>query len=73
MFSMGFFNWEPGDDRMISPWIALYLGLTVLLTTLTLWRWKRWTAAEEKNGLSQLKKVLDSDNDSIWMDAGEKV
>jgi len=73
MFSMGFFNWEPGDDRMISPWITLYLGLTVLLTTLTLWRWKRWTAAEEKNGLSQLKKVLDSDNDSIWMDAGEKV
>ncbi|KAK4446273.1 hypothetical protein QBC34DRAFT_441004 [Podospora aff. communis PSN243] len=73
MFSMGFFNWEPGDDRMISPWIGLYLGLTILLTTLTLWRWKRWTAAEEKNGLSQLKKVLESDNDSIWLDAGEKV
>ncbi|KAK5657519.1 hypothetical protein OQA88_3091 [Cercophora sp. LCS_1] len=73
MFSMGFFNWEPGDDRMISPWITLYLGLTILLTTLTLWRWKRWTAAEEKNGLSQLRRVLDSDNDSIWMDAGQKV
>lgn len=70
---MGFFNWSPTDDRMISPWITLYLGLTAALTTLTLWRWKRWTAEEDKNTQLQLKRVLDSDNDSVWMDAGEKV
>lgn len=50
---------------MISPWIALYIGFTVILTGITVWRWKKWTTEEEKNALMQLKKDLDSDEDSI--------
>ncbi len=41
MFSMTFFNWSPSNDnRMISPWIGLYFGATVVLTSLLVW-WSR--------------------------------
>ncbi|KAK0719296.1 hypothetical protein B0H67DRAFT_660748 [Lasiosphaeris hirsuta] len=73
MFSMGFFNWSPTDDRIISPWITLYVGLTITLTTLTLWQWKRWTTEEEKNARLQLKRELESDSDLVWMVAAENV
>ncbi|KAH8887126.1 hypothetical protein GQ53DRAFT_606609, partial [Thozetella sp. PMI_491] len=40
LFSMGFFDWSSSEDnRVVSPWIALYVIPTSLLTALAIWRW----------------------------------
>lgn len=39
---MSFFRWLPDDSpRMVSPYISVYFGLTVVITALTVlfWRW----------------------------------
>lgn len=43
MFSMTFFNWIPPDSsQMVSPWIGLYFGATVVVTGLLHWLSNRW-------------------------------
>lgn len=40
---MSFFRWIPDDSaNMVSPWIAIYFGLTAIITAATFWRWKTW-------------------------------
>jgi hypothetical protein len=41
---MSFFDWKTDESTgMISPYIAVYFGLTALCTGATFWRWKTWT------------------------------
>ncbi|KAK8107220.1 uncharacterized protein PG998_009233 [Apiospora kogelbergensis] len=66
LFSMSFFNWIPdGSPQVISPWIGLYCGSAAMLTLLTLWRWKRYVADQERNAGNAIKKALESDTDSF--------
>ncbi|KAH6632308.1 hypothetical protein F5144DRAFT_490343, partial [Chaetomium tenue] len=42
VFSMTFFNWKPGEgERFVSPYIAIYIGLAVVVTAVVLscWIW----------------------------------
>ncbi|KAI4598516.1 hypothetical protein KJ359_002927 [Pestalotiopsis sp. 9143b] len=43
-FSMGFFQWIPDNSpQMISPWVAVYLGLTLVITVGMVFFWWRRT------------------------------
>ena len=59
---MTFFSWLPQDSpQTASPWLALYVGLTVLLTTVTmLWFNRRSSKAM---ALANLQQELDVDAD----------
>jgi hypothetical protein len=66
LFSMGFFNWIPDrSNNVVSPWIAVYGGLTLILTGGTIWRWRKWNADQAKNSEERISKALDGDVDSI--------
>lgn len=63
---MSFFNWTPPDgDQIISPWIALYGVLAVVITLVTVWRMRKWMEAEEKKAKEQMMREVNSDGDSI--------
>lgn len=48
---MTFFNWIPEEsNEMISPWVAIYFGVTIVSTVATLWRFQEWAKKQEKNG-----------------------
>ncbi|KAI1076088.1 hypothetical protein F5B20DRAFT_557464 [Whalleya microplaca] len=50
LFSMSFFNWMPSDsDQKISPWIAVYWGITVILTASIIFGWRKWTRIMDKS------------------------
>lgn len=62
---MTFFNWIPDDSaQVISPWLALYGGLTVLLTTVTVLWLKNWSAAEAEEARRSIQEELDKEKDS---------
>lgn len=47
LFSMSFFQWIPDNSaEVVSPWIAVYFGLTIIITAATIWKWKTWTAKD---------------------------
>lgn len=59
---MSFFNWTPPDSaQIISPWVAIYFVLTLIVTLLTVWGMKRWT---EKEGDEAVKKFLEDIGDA---------
>ncbi|KAI0440023.1 hypothetical protein F4803DRAFT_493850 [Xylaria telfairii] len=50
LFSTGFFNWIPNDShQVISPWAALYFGITILTTTATLWHFCQWAKMQDRD------------------------
>ncbi|KAK1508845.1 hypothetical protein CABS01_08075, partial [Colletotrichum abscissum] len=66
LFSMSFFNWTPPDgNQIISPWIALYGVLVIVITLITVWGMRKWMEAEEKKAREQMAKEVNSDGDSI--------
>lgn len=57
---MSFFKWTPEDStQVISPWIVLYLALTVIVTTVIIWRWRAWTALEDAKTDMSLQRDLE--------------
>jgi hypothetical protein len=59
---MSFFNWIPSEsDAVISPWIAVYCGLTLIFTGGTYWWWR--VKMEDEKTTDRLVKGLDID----WM------
>lgn len=49
MFSMSFFKFDPSEGTpMISPWIALYFGLTVAFTGFTFVSWNQYKKRVDK-------------------------
>ncbi|KAI0521587.1 hypothetical protein F5B22DRAFT_544144 [Xylaria bambusicola] len=43
LFSMGFFNWIPDESsQVVSPYIAIWMGITLLSTVVTVWRFKEF-------------------------------
>ncbi|KAK1676305.1 hypothetical protein BDP55DRAFT_662258 [Colletotrichum godetiae] len=66
LFSMSFFNWTPPDgNQIISPWIALYGVLVIVITLITVWSMRKWMEAEEKKARDQMAREVNSDSDSI--------
>ncbi|OHE95971.1 hypothetical protein CORC01_08664 [Colletotrichum orchidophilum] len=66
LFSMSFFNWTPPDgNQIISPWIALYGVLAIVITLVTVWRMRKWMDAEERKARDQMRKEVYSDGDSF--------
>lgn len=67
LFSMSFFNWIPSsDNQMISPWVALYFGLTVISTAFAILYWKRRGTTEECDSKDQFMHDLEGARE--WMD-----
>lgn len=63
---MTFFNWPLYESNVVSPYIAVYLGLTTALTTITVVWWKRRMVEDAKLGMEELyKKMSDSDAESM--------
>ncbi|KAL2283251.1 hypothetical protein FJTKL_10127 [Diaporthe vaccinii] len=64
-FSMTFFSWIPDDSaQVISPWLGLYGGLTVVLTAVTVMLLNKWSNKEMENARETLEKELEQDSDS---------
>lgn len=64
---MTFFNWTPSEsDQILSPWVALYFGLTIITTVFTIWFWKGRSKHEDWDEEGQFKKDLD--NAKSWID-----
>lgn len=62
---MTFFSWIPdGSAQVISPWLGLYGGLTVVLTVVTVMLLNKWSNKEMENAKETLEKELDQDSDS---------
>lgn len=58
---MTFFNWTPsGSDQILSPWVALYFGLTIITTAFTVWFWRGRSNREDWDVEGQFKRELDS-------------
>lgn len=62
---MTFFSWLPQDGaEIVSPWLGLYGGFTVVLTTVTVWWLNRRSKREMATAKADLQKELDKDTDS---------
>ncbi|KAK9780387.1 hypothetical protein SCAR479_02502 [Seiridium cardinale] len=60
LFSMSFFRWIPDDSaEIMSPWIAVYFGLTAIITGVTIWRWKTWKAKDDQGIEDFISQVID--------------
>ncbi|KAH8753542.1 hypothetical protein F5883DRAFT_574562 [Diaporthe sp. PMI_573] len=58
-FSMTFFSWMPEDSGpKTSPWLALYGGLTLLLTSGTIFWFKYWSKPED-NARKSMQKFME--------------
>ncbi|KAI0162276.1 hypothetical protein GGR57DRAFT_517627 [Xylariaceae sp. FL1272] len=55
LFSMTFFNWIPQDsDQLISPWIAMYFGLTFLATGTIVWQFQSWAKSQKRSVVQKI-------------------
>ncbi|KAI8629015.1 hypothetical protein F5Y19DRAFT_435969 [Xylariaceae sp. FL1651] len=65
LFSMGFFNWIPQEsNQMISPWILIYFGLTLLSTATAIWHFE--TRKNKGNNTSTTQTQVDTQVDG-WV------
>ncbi|KAK6216304.1 NRPS protein [Pestalotiopsis sp. IQ-011] len=67
LFSMSFFRWIPDDSpEMISPYVAIYFGLTLIITAVTVrfWVWR----SKGKDGNDEKIKRLDARIATILQD-----
>lgn len=63
---MSFFKWTTDDStQMISPWIAIYFALTILVTGATIWRWRTWTKKEDQETINFVEEELGIEKTSI--------
>jgi hypothetical protein len=59
---MSFFQWIPNDsNQTVSPWIAVYFGLTTLVTVSIYWLWRKWEKEDTLNIEDFVDQVIDSD------------
>ncbi|KAI1263404.1 hypothetical protein F5Y18DRAFT_438105 [Xylariaceae sp. FL1019] len=55
LFSMTFFNWIPQDsNQIVSPWIAMYFGLTFLATGTIVWQFQSWAKSQKKSVVEKI-------------------
>lgn len=63
---MSFFNWIPSaDNELISPWVALYFGLTAITTAFAILYWKKRGSNEESDSKNQFMNDLEGAR--AWM------
>ncbi|ETS87209.1 hypothetical protein PFICI_01037 [Pestalotiopsis fici W106-1] len=56
-FSMSFFQWIPDDSpRLISPWVCMYFGLTVIITGAIVWFW--WRKTKDQPDLGEFLEYI---------------
>ncbi|KAK1480395.1 hypothetical protein CTAM01_14442 [Colletotrichum tamarilloi] len=59
IFSMSFFNWTPPDSsQIISPWVAIYFAMALVVTVLTVWRMREWMKKDELRAMKQFLKDI---------------
>lgn len=64
-FSMTFFSWIPdGNAQQTSPWLALYVGLTLLLTSGVFFWFRYWAKPQLKDVMRSLQEELDDEDDT---------
>lgn len=64
---MSFFRWIPdGSTDIVSPWIAVYFGLTAVITGATFWRWKTWKIKDAHG----IEEFIDGVNDQGDVEKG---
>ncbi|KAF3016125.1 hypothetical protein E8E14_005129 [Neopestalotiopsis sp. 37M] len=70
LFSMSFFRWLPDDSpQMVSPYVAIYFGLTVVITAMTVFFW-RWSNKKANDPL--LEKVVNGVIDPDDLERGPR-
>jgi hypothetical protein len=47
---------------MISPWVAVYFGVTILTTVGTVWRFQEWAKRQDHDAEVAIYAQLDSDS-----------
>lgn len=61
---MTFFSWIPdGSAQKISPWLALYAGLTLLLTSGTVFWFRYWSTIQLEEARKSVQEDLDKDRE----------
>lgn len=62
---MSVFKWIPEDsDEKVSPWLGLYVGLTLLLTLCINWVLKKSTRDVLETSRQKFYKELENEDDS---------
>lgn len=62
---MTFFSWIPdGSAQKISPWLALYAGLTFLLTSGTIFWFRYWSKVQLEDARKSLQEDLDKNTEA---------
>lgn len=62
---MTFFSWIPdGSPQKISPWLALYAGLTLLLTSGTVLWFRSWSTIQLEDARKSLQEDLDKNTEA---------
>jgi hypothetical protein len=63
---MGFFKWIPnGSGKMVSPYLAVYGGLTLCLTCCIFYFWGKWIEKDQEEGAKEATRAMDSDDVSL--------
>ncbi|KAK0379667.1 hypothetical protein CLIM01_02994 [Colletotrichum limetticola] len=73
IFSMSFFNWTPPDSaQIISPWLAIYFAMTLIVTALTVCIMRVWMKNEESKATKQfLKDIGDVESQPLHVSSPE--
>lgn len=62
---MTFFSWIPdGSAEKISPWLALYAGLTLILTSGTIFWFRYWSTVQLEDARRSLQEDLDKNTEA---------
>ncbi|KAI0434836.1 hypothetical protein F5Y09DRAFT_354835 [Xylaria sp. FL1042] len=65
LFSMGFFNWMPDESgQMVSPWVVVYFGITIVTTIATVWRFREWAKKQDLDA-THVFAQLDNESGSV--------
>ena len=69
---MGFFHWIPDEsDQVVSPYIAIWMGITIFSTVATWWRFKEF-AKQHKFDATHIYAQLDNDPNLISLSGPSK-
>ncbi|KAI1359231.1 hypothetical protein F5Y08DRAFT_349861 [Xylaria arbuscula] len=60
LFSMGFFRWIPDQsDQMVSPYLAIWMGITIFSTLVTWWRFQKFAKDNNVSDVTLLYAQFD--------------
>ncbi|KAI8951592.1 hypothetical protein F4801DRAFT_285963 [Xylaria longipes] len=73
LFSMGFFNWIPHEsNQIVSPWVGLYFGVTILTTIATLWSFQKWAKKHNDDALAVITRLDNEPGPTMFKPMGSE-